>query len=66
LTVRENTERPITITVGTNRLVGNRCEDLLEAVDSSLHGKALPRGIPELWDGQASRRIAQIMSRLQG
>jgi UDP-N-acetylglucosamine 2-epimerase (non-hydrolysing) len=64
LTVRENTERPITISVGTNRLVGNRCEELLEAVNASLPGTAMKRGKPELWDGEASRRIAQIMANL--
>lgn len=64
LTVRENTERPITIILGTNRLVGNRAEDLLKAVESSLGASRKARGIPEFWDGRASQRIAQIMSRL--
>jgi UDP-N-acetylglucosamine 2-epimerase (non-hydrolysing) len=61
LTVRENTERPITITVGTNRLVGNRCEDLLKAVAASFRDKTVRREIPELWDGKTAQRITQIM-----
>jgi UDP-N-acetylglucosamine 2-epimerase (non-hydrolysing) len=65
LTVRENTERPITLTVGTNRLVGNRTEELLKAIDLSLRAQAAPRGKPDLWDGQTSRRIARFMSQLR-
>jgi UDP-N-acetylglucosamine 2-epimerase (non-hydrolysing) len=65
LTVRENTERPITITLGTNRLVGNRTAELFKAVESTLDHRSKMGGIPELWDGQTSRRIAQVMTRLQ-
>ncbi|HTL18592.1 MAG TPA: UDP-N-acetylglucosamine 2-epimerase (non-hydrolyzing), partial [Patescibacteria group bacterium] len=64
LTVRPNTERPITITHGTNRLVGSRSEDLLEAVRASLGDIKPAAGRPELWDGKAADRIAEVMSEL--
>jgi len=64
LTVRPNTERPITITHGTNRLVGSRSEDLLNAVRASLDDIKPAAGRPELWDGKAAGRIADVMSQL--
>ena len=61
LTMRENTERPVTVTVGTNILVGrdfNRLQDELRKINSG-HPK---RGsIPPLWDGAAAERIASII-----
>ena len=58
LTLRENTERPITITHGTNRLVGTVRPAVLAAVDDVLAaGRPAPRR-PPLWDGQAGVRIA--------
>ena len=60
LTVRENTERPVTISHGTNRLVK---PDRL-SIESALSGIARPTNMrcgPELWDGQAGRRIAKIV-----
>jgi len=62
LTVRENTERPITLSEGTNTLVGTSSEAILQAFQDILvtGGKAGRR--PEFWDGQAAERIAQILS----
>jgi UDP-N-acetylglucosamine 2-epimerase (non-hydrolysing) len=61
LTVRENTERPVTVEVGTNTLVGRDMGRLREAVASVLGG-AYKRGqIPPLWDGLAGERIADII-----
>jgi UDP-N-acetylglucosamine 2-epimerase (non-hydrolysing) len=58
LTVRDNTERPITLTEGTNKLVGSNPDVLPAEVDAVLSGNA-PRGkIPELWDGKAGERAA--------
>lgn len=61
LTVRENTERPITISEGTNRLVGLSPEALLNAAWEILAGEAKTGQIPELWDGQTARRIASVL-----
>jgi len=62
LTIRDNTERPITVTVGTNRLVGTRPQRILaEARDALRHG-AVGARIPDRWDGKAAPRIAQVMS----
>jgi UDP-N-acetylglucosamine 2-epimerase (non-hydrolysing) len=61
LTLRENTERPATVTHGTNRVVGTRTADIVEGVEKAL-GSALPRRLPELWDGHAAERIARAMT----
>jgi len=59
MTLRENTDLPITITKGTNRLVKITSEDIVrnyrEIIDESTHKKY---SIPELWDGKAAERIA--------
>lgn len=60
LTVRRNTERPITITHGTNRLV--EPEEVAGAVDEALTGRwQAPSESPPLWDGHAGERIAEII-----
>lgn len=65
LTLRENTERPVTVTQGTNRLIAPG--DLLSAVETVLSGD-WPSGVrPDLWDGQtASRCIADLRARTAG
>lgn len=57
LTLRDNTERPITITEGTNTLVGINRLLILSEVDAILSGKGKNGLIPEFWDGNASERI---------
>jgi len=57
LTLRENTERPVTISEGTNELVGTDMEKLTAEVDRILNGNAKKGNIPELWDGKAAERI---------
>jgi UDP-N-acetylglucosamine 2-epimerase (non-hydrolysing) len=64
LTVRPNTERPITLTQGTNRLVGSSCKDLVAGVTEVLGGPGRSSRAPELWDGHAAARIAQVMIEL--
>ena len=60
LTIRENTERPITIEIGTNTLAGNRKEDILRCFqDIMQNGKK--GSIPPLWDGKAAERIVNIL-----
>ncbi len=59
LTLRENTERPVTVDSGSNRLVGWRTEEILEAVDDVLRKPRRFGTVPEKWDGQAARRIVE-------
>ena len=66
LTMRENTERPITIEQGTNRLVGMDPKNILQAALDTLDAPARCLAPPELWDGQASVRILDILERSLG
>ena len=61
LTLRENTERPITLTHGTKTLVGCRTRDLIEACARLAEIRERPHRTPPLWDGQASARIAEVI-----
>ena len=61
LTARANTERPITVTTGTNRLVESNREALVAAARVALNGKWKNGAVPELWDGQAARRIVKVL-----
>ncbi|PIQ82856.1 MAG: UDP-N-acetylglucosamine 2-epimerase (non-hydrolyzing) [Candidatus Omnitrophica bacterium CG11_big_fil_rev_8_21_14_0_20_64_10] len=64
LTLRENTERPITTRLGTNRIVGTDPDRIAAAADQAL--KTPPKGqIPPLWDGKAAERIAKILMKKQ-
>ena len=60
-TIRENTERPITIEEGTNTLVGTTDEGIFSAFKEFRNGRAKKGRIPELWDGKASERIVQVL-----
>jgi UDP-N-acetylglucosamine 2-epimerase (non-hydrolysing) len=66
LTLRENTERPITIECGSNQLVGTRPEAILNAYRAVIEGRAKKPATPPLWDGQAAQRIVQILVRSLG
>ena len=61
LTLRDNTERPITITLGTNVLVGNDNRKLRQEMAKILEGKAKKGTVPPLWDGRAAQRIADVL-----
>jgi UDP-N-acetylglucosamine 2-epimerase (non-hydrolysing) len=61
VTLRENTERPITITEGTNHLGGTSRKSILDAVRTALKGPIGEHRIPEKWDGKAAQRIAEII-----
>jgi UDP-N-acetylglucosamine 2-epimerase (non-hydrolysing) len=63
LTLRENTERPVTVTDGTNRVVGTRAADIISGVDEALASTSASRRIPDLWDGRAAERIARVIDR---
>jgi UDP-N-acetylglucosamine 2-epimerase (non-hydrolysing) len=62
LTVRDNTERPITIACGWNRLVGTNAASLLSACQQELAQQPRVGRRPPLWDGKASQRIIDILS----
>ncbi len=62
LTLRENTERPITIEQGTNTLVGTDRQAILAGVDEILSGGGKSGCVPEFWDGHAAERIAAHLS----
>ena len=63
LTLRESTERPVTVRLGTNRLVGTDPDRLRQEARRILEGGS-PRGsLPPLWDGQAAKRIVAILRR---
>lgn len=64
LTLRENTERPITVSLGTNVVVGTRPERVIEEAQKVLGGRAKQGRIPERWDGRAALRIADIFERV--
>lgn len=61
LTMRENTERPVTITTGTNQLIGRDMNRLVAEARRVLNGTQKPGGIPPLWDGKAAQRIADCI-----
>ncbi|MBN1558854.1 UDP-N-acetylglucosamine 2-epimerase (non-hydrolyzing) [candidate division KSB1 bacterium] len=63
LTLRENTERPVTSELGTNQLVGMEPENILAGYKRAMNGFAEKSQIPPLWDGLASKRIIDILQR---
>jgi UDP-N-acetylglucosamine 2-epimerase (non-hydrolysing) len=63
LTLRDNTERPITTEIGTNLLVGTEPAAILSAVDQVLTGRWKSGRVPENWDGSAGERIAGILAK---
>lgn len=63
LTLRENTERPITVEEGTNRLVGTDPAAIVAAAREVLGAVAPPTRRPALWDGQAAERIVDVLAR---
>jgi len=61
ITVRDNTERPVTVEVGTNQLIGTDLDLVKEAALKVLNGEKKTGTIPELWDGRAAERIVEIL-----
>jgi len=64
LTIRENTERPITVEEGTNEVVGTSPKAIEAAVARILAGGRKETRMPALWDGRAAERIAALMGTL--
>jgi UDP-N-acetylglucosamine 2-epimerase (non-hydrolysing) len=61
ITMRHNTERPITCEVGTNIMVGNDPQAILAAARPILEGREISGSIPEKWDGRAAQRIVEVL-----
>jgi UDP-N-acetylglucosamine 2-epimerase (non-hydrolysing) len=61
LTLRPATERPVTVTEGTNRVIGSAPERILPEVKRILAGDVPEGGVPELWDGRAAERIVNVL-----
>lgn len=61
LTLRSGTERPATVEHGTNRIVGREPGAVVAAARRALAGEGRSRGVPELWDGHAAERIADLL-----
>ncbi len=61
ITLRENTERPVTVTEGTNYLIGTDVKKIFETVSLILEGKGKAARIPKYWDGNAGDRIIKIL-----
>ena len=65
ITLRDNTERPETCTVGTNELIGTDPKAIKPALDKLFAGEWKKGAIPELWDGHTAERIVKILSALE-
>ena len=63
LTLRNNTERPITVEIGTNTIIGEDLEKLPELVKDIEEGRYKKGKIPEKWDGKAAERIVEVIQR---
>jgi UDP-N-acetylglucosamine 2-epimerase (non-hydrolysing) len=63
LTLRDNTERPVTVTAGTNQLVGQDPARIITSAREILGGKTKRGQVPQLWDGHSAERIIEILLR---
>jgi UDP-N-acetylglucosamine 2-epimerase (non-hydrolysing) len=61
LTLRSSTERPVTVTEGTNVVVGTDRDRILAEARAILMGRGKTGGVPALWDGQAAQRIVDVL-----
>ncbi len=61
LTLRENTERPITLEIGSNQIVGTDPDKIIEGFEQAMAGPSRNLEIPPLWDGRAAERIVRIL-----
>jgi UDP-N-acetylglucosamine 2-epimerase (non-hydrolysing) len=61
LTLRENTERPVTAEIGTNEVVGTDTEKIIRLSNQIISGNWKKGQVPELWDGHAADRIVQVL-----
>ena len=64
MTLRDSTERPETVTIGTNELIGTDPANLKPTLDKLFAGKWKVGGIPEKWDGKTGKRIVSVLEQL--
>jgi len=64
LTLRENTERPVTVTEGTNTVVGTDPARIVAEAEAALAGRGKAGRVPALWDGRTSERVTEVLRRL--
>ena len=64
MTLRNSTERPETVTMGTNEIVGNDPNNIVTYLKKLVNGEWKTGGIPELWDGKTAGRIVDIIAKL--
>ena len=65
ITLRDNTERPETVQIGTNELIGTNPKALKPALEKLFKNEWKKGGIPALWDGKTSNRIVEILKKLE-
>ena len=66
LTLRDNTERPETITIGTNELIGTNPKNIKPSLQKLFAGAWKKGGIPDMWDGKTSERIVDVLIQVYG
>jgi UDP-N-acetylglucosamine 2-epimerase (non-hydrolysing) len=64
MTLRDSTERPETVTIGTNEMVGTNPENIVPYLQKLVRGEWKQGGVPELWDGKTADRIVEIIAGL--
>ena len=64
ITLRDNTERPETVTIGTNELIGTNPENIKPTLEKLFKGEWKKGGIPEMWDGKSAERIIETLLKL--
>jgi len=64
ITLRDNTERPETVLIGTNELIGTNPENLIPAMSKIFNNEWKKGNIPPLWDGKTGDRIVEVLNKL--
>jgi UDP-N-acetylglucosamine 2-epimerase (non-hydrolysing) len=61
MTLRDNTERPVTVELGTNQLVGLDLQKILSSLDRIMNGEWQAGVVPQLWDGRSAERVVEVL-----